>query len=85
MPYVEVIPITAFFNFVHVWNTGAAFSFLADAGGWQRYFLTAVALGAVVFLAWLLMRPQRRLEAVAYSLILGGALGNAVERMPAVM
>ena len=81
MPYGEVIPITEFFNLVHVWNTGAAFSFLAGAGGWQRYFFTAVALAAVAVLAWMLMRPQRRLDAFAYSLILGGALGNAVDRI----
>ena len=81
MPYGEIIPVTTFFNLVHVWNTGAAFSFLADAGGWQRYFFTVVALGAVALLAWLLMRPQRRLDALAYSLILGGALGNAVDRI----
>lgn len=81
MPYGEVIPITGFFNLVHAWNTGAAFSFLADAGGWQRYFLIAVALGAAVVLAWWLCRPQPRVEAIAYSLILGGALGNAFDRI----
>ena len=81
LAYGEIIPVTEFFNLVHVWNTGAAFSFLADAGGWQRYFFTVVALGAVALLAWLLMRPQRRLDAFAYSLILGGALGNAVDRI----
>nr|WP_067513103.1 signal peptidase II [uncultured Acidovorax sp.] len=72
--------VTSFFNLVHVLNPGAAFSFLAHAGGWQRWFLLAVAVGAAIWLVWLLARPARRLEALAYSLILGGALGNAFDR-----
>ena len=81
LAYGASIPVTSFFNIVHVWNTGAAFSFLADAGGWQRYFLIAIALGAAVFLTWFLTKPHRTLEALAYSLILGGALGNAIDRI----
>ncbi len=72
--------VTSFFNLVHVLNPGAAFSFLAGAGGWQRWFFLALALGVSVGLVWLLAKPQRRLEALAYSLILGGALGNAFDR-----
>lgn len=72
--------VTSFFNLVHVLNPGAAFSFLARAGGWQRWLLLAVAVGAAIWLVWLLARPARRLEALAYSLILGGALGNAFDR-----
>lgn len=72
--------VTPFFNLVHVLNPGAAFSFLAGAGGWQRWFFLAIALVASVWLVWLLARPLRRLEALAYSLILGGALGNAFDR-----
>lgn len=72
--------VTAFFNLVHVLNPGAAFSFLAGAAGWQRWFFLLIALGASLWLAWLLARPARRLEALAYSLILGGALGNAFDR-----
>lgn len=72
--------VTSFFNLVHVLNPGAAFSFLALAGGWQRWFLLAVAVSAAIWLVWLLARPAQRLEALAYSLILGGALGNAFDR-----
>lgn len=72
--------VTSFFNLVHALNPGAAFSFLAGAGGWQRWFFLALALGVSVGLVWLLAKPQRRLEALAYSLILGGALGNAFDR-----
>ena len=76
-----VVPVTGFFNLVHRWNTGAAFSFLADAGGWQRYFLSALALIVATALAWMLSSPRPRGEALAYALILGGALGNAVDRI----
>lgn len=72
--------VTSFFNLVHVLNPGAAFSFLADADGWQRWFLLAVAIAASTWLAWMLNRPLPRLEALSYSLILGGALGNALDR-----
>ena len=72
--------VTSFFNLVHVLNPGAAFSFLAGAGGWQRWFFLAIALAASTWLMWMLLRPQRRLEALSYSLILGGALGNAFDR-----
>jgi signal peptidase II len=73
--------LTGFFNVVHVWNTGAAFSFLANAGGWQRYFFIALAFGVSIWLTLALRKPLRALEAGAYSLILGGALGNAVDRL----
>lgn len=73
-------PVTPFFNLVHVLNPGAAFSFLADAGGWQRWFFLAVALAASIWLAWMLTRPLGRADALSYSLILGGALGNAFDR-----
>lgn len=75
---LEVAP---FFNLVHVLNPGAAFSFLADAGGWQRWFFLAIALGASTWLAWMLSKPVRRLEALSYSLILGGAIGNGFDRV----
>ena len=80
LPYATVIPVTSFFNVVHYWNTGAAFGFLADAGGWQRYFFLAMAIVVSGVLAWMLRRPQPRGEALAYSLIVGGALGNALDR-----
>lgn len=72
--------VTSFFNLVHVLNPGAAFSFLAGAAGWQRWFFLAIALVASVWLLWLLSRPLRKLEGLSYSLILGGALGNAFDR-----
>lgn len=81
LPYGASIPYTAFFNLVHLWNTGAAFSFLADAGGWQRYFLSATALVISVVLAWMLTSPRVKTEATGYSLVLGGALGNVVDRI----
>lgn len=79
-PFGWSYEVTSFFNLVHILNPGAAFSFLAGAGGWQRWFLLAIALAASLWLAWLLWRPLRSLDALAYSLILGGALGNAVDR-----
>lgn len=81
MIYGQSIPLTDFFNLVHVWNTGAAFSFLADAGGWQRYFFIVITLGVSICLTVMLCRPCRRIEALGYSLILGGALGNGFDRV----
>ncbi|MES2838914.1 MAG: signal peptidase II [Pseudomonadota bacterium] len=74
--------ITSFFNIVRVHNTGAAFSFLADAGGWQRWFFTAVGGAAAVFIVWMLRsHPGQRLFAFALACILGGAIGNVVDRL----
>ncbi|MES2051154.1 MAG: signal peptidase II [Pseudomonadota bacterium] len=73
-------PITSFFNLVHVLNPGAAFSFLAGAGGWQRWFFLGIAIMASVWLIWMLRQPRPRSESLAFSLILGGALGNAFDR-----
>lgn len=81
MFYGQNIPLTGFFNLVHVWNTGAAFSFLADAGGWQRYFFIVITLGVSICLVVMLRKPRRRIEALGYSLILGGALGNGFDRV----
>ena len=72
--------VTPFFNLVHVLNPGAAFSFLAGAGGWQRWFFLAIAVAASVWLIWMLRQPRPRSESLAFSLILGGALGNAFDR-----
>ncbi len=81
MDYGQSIPLTGFFNLVHVWNTGAAFSFLADAGGWQRYFFIVITLGVSFVLIILLRKSRPRAEALGYSLILGGALGNGFDRV----
>lgn len=64
-------PITSFFNLVHVLNPGAAFSFLAGAGGWQRWFFLGIAIMASVWLIWMLRQPRPRSESLAFSLILG--------------
>jgi len=72
--------VTFFFKFVHVLNPGAAFGFLAAAGGWQRWFFLFIALAASAWLAWLISRPLHGLQGLYYSLILGGALGNAFDR-----
>lgn len=80
MPYGQSIPLTSFFNLVHTWNTGAAFSFLADAGGWQRYLFMALAFAISAWLALELRKGLPRVQAWAYSLIMGGALGNALDR-----
>ena len=74
--------VTGFFNIVRAHNTGAAFSFLAHAGGWQRWFF--VGLGAVATAAMVYMLRQhgrQKLFALALSLILGGAIGNVIDRV----
>lgn len=74
-------PVTGFFNLVHLLNPGAAFSFLAGAGGWQRWFFLAIAVAASICLTWMLSKPRESTEALSFSLILGGALGNALDRV----
>ena len=80
LPVGSVTPLTTFFNLVHFWNTGAAFSFLADAGGWQRYVFIALAVIISIVLALILRKPSPKSEALGYSLILGGAVGNLIDR-----
>ena len=78
----EARHVTGFFNLVRVHNAGAAFSFLAGATGWQRWFFVALGLTATVFLVWMLRtQGHQRLFAWALSLILGGAVGNVVDRL----
>lgn len=81
MAFGDSIAITEFFNLVHARNTGAAFSFLADAGGWQRYFLTAMALAISAWIVFMLRRRPPAAEAMGLALVLGGALGNVVDRV----
>lgn len=83
MNLYQSIQITSFFNLTYVHNYGAAFSFLYDAGGWQRYFLSAVAIiVSVVIVWWLKQSPKHQVMLpVAFSFILGGALGNVLDRM----
>ncbi|TRZ98177.1 MAG: lipoprotein signal peptidase [Rhodocyclaceae bacterium] len=74
--------VTPFFNLVFVFNSGAAFSFLAGAGGWQKWFFVVLALGISLWLLSLLRRhAQERLLSAALSLILGGAIGNVIDRL----
>jgi signal peptidase II len=77
----EELPITAFFSLVMAYNTGAAFSFLAQASGWQRYFFIVLALGAGVLLVYLLRRGGDKAYLTGIALILGGALGNVWDRI----
>ena len=78
----ESLPVTGFFNLVRVHNAGAAFSFLAGAGGWQRWLFTALGLGAAGFIVWLLRaHAGQRLFSFALSCILGGAIGNVIDRL----
>lgn len=80
--YGEGRAITSFFNLVRAHNTGAAFSFLADAGGWQRWFFTALALAASVFIVWMLKKhPTQKLFCFAITMIMGGAIGNVIDRL----
>lgn len=80
--YGESYPVTSFFNLVLAYNKGAAFSFLADHSGWQRYFFTGIAIAAVIFILYLLKRHSgQRLFCWALALILGGAIGNLIDRV----
>jgi len=79
--YGESLPVTSFFNLVLAHNPGAAFSFLASAGGWQRWFFTGIAVVAVVTILYLLQRHAgQRMFCWALALILGGAIGNLIDR-----
>jgi signal peptidase II len=74
--------VTSFFNVVRVHNSGAAFSFLAGASGWQRWFFVGLGAAATVFIIWMLRRHGRQtLFATALTLILGGAVGNVIDRL----
>lgn len=80
--YGQSMPVTSYFNLVRVHNSGAAFSFLANAGGWQRWFfvgLGAVACGVMTYM--LRQHGQQKLFALALSLIMGGAIGNVIDRL----
>jgi len=79
--YGEVREVTPFFNLVLVHNTGAAFSFLADAGGWQRWFFTGIAVAISLALLVLLPRQKNDWVAAGMALVLGGALGNLWDRV----
>ena len=78
----QQIPLTGFFNLVLTYNAGAAFSFLSDASGWQRWFFSAIAAGASALIIYLLRKhAAEKIFCIALSLILGGALGNLWDRI----
>lgn len=81
-PY-QTIPLTNWFNLTLMYNTGAAFSFLANSGGWQRWVLLGLAIGISIVLLVLLARlnKNQKLLALSFALILGGAVGNIIDRL----
>ena len=80
--YGDATPVTSFFNIVRAHNTGAAFSFLADAGGWQRWLFTGFGTVAALFIVWQLRaHPGQKLFCFSLASILGGAVGNVVDRL----
>lgn len=80
--YGESMAVTSFFNLMLAHNTGAAFSFLSDAGGIQRWIFTAIAVVASVWIVWLLRKHQsEKLFSFALAFILGGAIGNLIDRI----
>lgn len=83
MNLYETIELVPFFQFTYVQNPGAAFSFLSDAGGWQRWFFIFLSILASGFISvWLWrLEAKEHWQAIALSLILGGAIGNLIDRM----
>jgi signal peptidase II len=78
----EEKPVTSFFNLVLAYNPGAAFSFLGSQNGWQRYLFSAIAVAAVGFILYLLRKHAgQRMFCSALALIMGGALGNLIDRL----
>ena len=78
----EQLKITSFFDLVRYHNTGAAFSFLADAGGWQKWFFTGVSVVASIVIIYLLKKhTENKLFCFGLALVLGGALGNLYDRI----
>ena len=80
--YGERLPILSVFNLVLAHNTGAAFSMLNDAGGWQRWMFSAIAIAASAWIVWLLRKHrQQKLFCFALAMIMGGGLGNLIDRI----
>ena len=75
-------PVTSFLNWTLVYNSGAAFSFLAQAGGWQRWFFTGVGIVAALIMIWLIRKNSHQtIFSLALSLVLSGAIGNVIDRI----
>jgi signal peptidase II len=82
LTYGERINVFPMFDLTLVYNTGAAFSFLASGSGWQRWVLIAIAIVAIIFMSWLLKHEHKRtLSALSLTLILSGAIGNLIDRV----
>jgi signal peptidase II len=84
VPLYDRIPINGFINVTHQRNTGAAFSFLADAPGWQRYFFIGLALAVsayIIYWLWRIRRDGQLILAAGLALVLGGAVGNVIDRI----
>ena len=78
----DSVYVAPFFNWVLVFNPGAAFSFLSDAGGWQRWFFTALAIGIAAWIVSILPRHSGEFRlSLAFTMILGGAVGNVIDRL----
>ena len=82
LPMTQPIKVTDFLNWFLIYNPGAAFSFLSQAGGWQRWFFTVIGIVAAIVIIWLLQKNSHdRPFCLALSLILGGAIGNVIDRL----
>ena len=84
IPLYDRVPLNSFINLTHQKNTGAAFSFLADAGGWQRWFFVALASGVSVVIAvwiWRIRNTGQAVLSAGLALVLGGAVGNLIDRI----
>ena len=78
----ETLPIAPYFNLTLAYNEGAAFSFLSDQGGWQRWFFSGMALlVTIVLVVWLSRLRHERLLGASLSLVIGGAVGNLIDRV----
>ncbi|MES2579702.1 MAG: signal peptidase II [Pseudomonadota bacterium] len=80
--YAEHLTVTSFFDVVRYHNEGAAFSFLADAGGWQKWFFSGISLVAILVITYLLKKHQnQKIFCTGLALVLGGAIGNLYDRL----
>jgi signal peptidase II len=84
VPLYDKIPLNAFINLTHQKNSGAAFSFLANAGGWQRWFLAVLASAVSIVIAvwlWRIRNEEYNILTAGLALVLGGAIGNLIDRI----
>lgn len=84
VPLYDRVPLNSFINLTHQKNTGAAFSFLANAGGWQRWFfvvLATVVSGVIAVWIWRIRKDGQALLSIGLALVLGGAVGNLIDRI----